>query len=233
MLTVADHRWDAFDVYLFDIDGTLINCSDATHYFAFCHAMKQLSGRDLTLDGVVAHGNTDVGILRDAFTRGGIPESEWRPRLAEARTIMCDFVQSHQHELCTEVLPSVRELLSYLRTRGAKLGVATGNLERIGKLKLQNAGLLDLFDFAGWSDDHESRSDVFRATVTCARNLYGPVASMCVLGDTPADIVAAHTVGLPVIAVATGIFSYDQLTQEEPEACLHSFSELLPQPSTR
>ena len=59
--------WDAFDAYLFDIDGTLINCKDAVHYFAFCAALKSLSGRNLNLDGVTAHGNTDVGILRDAL----------------------------------------------------------------------------------------------------------------------------------------------------------------------
>jgi phosphoglycolate phosphatase-like HAD superfamily hydrolase len=227
MLTIANHSWDTFDIYLFDIDGTLINCTDATHYFAFCHTLKQISGRDLTLEGITTHGNTDVGILRDVLTRADVPSNQWRPRLAEARNMMCDFVHSHQHELCTEVLPRVRELLSHLRDRGAKLGVATGNLERIGKLKLQRAGLLDVFDFAGWSDNHESRTDVFRAAVGHARNLYGSSTSICVLGDTPADVQAAHAIGLPVIAVATGIFSYDQLKQEQPEVCLHSFAEFL------
>jgi phosphoglycolate phosphatase-like HAD superfamily hydrolase len=225
-MLIANRPWDTFDAYLFDIDGTLITCTDATHYFAFCHALKQLSGRDLTLEGVIAHGNTDVGILRDALTRAAIPEDQWRPHLAAARDTMCDFVDNRQHELCAEVLPSVREVLIHLRTRGAKLGVATGNLERIGKLKLQRAGLLDFFDFSGWSDAHEYRTDVFRAAIAQARQLYGPAASMCILGDTPADIRAAHDNGIPVIAVATGIFPYDQLAAETPDLCLHSFTEL-------
>lgn len=44
-----DRPWDSFDAYLFDIDGTLINCTDATHYFAFCDVLKTISGRELTL----------------------------------------------------------------------------------------------------------------------------------------------------------------------------------------
>src|SRR5438067_3678948 len=125
--------WDAFDIYLFDIDGTLIHCTDATHYFAFCDALLKLSGEPLNLDGITAHGNTDVGILRDALTAAKIPEARWRGRLRQACGGMSEFVEQRADQLCTTVLPQVREVLEHLRSRGAVLGVATGNLERIGK----------------------------------------------------------------------------------------------------
>ncbi len=79
--------WDAFDGYLFDIDGTLLNCKDAVHYFAFCDALTEVAGRPLNLDGVVTHGNVDAAILRDAFARGGVDEAVWRPRLDEIRAV--------------------------------------------------------------------------------------------------------------------------------------------------
>lgn len=219
--------WDEFDVYLFDIDGTLINCTDATHYFAFCDALQHLSGRNLNLDGVVAHGNTDVGILRDALTLACVQEDEWRPQIVEARARMAEFVEQRKDEICTNVLPQVREVLEHLRSKGAKLAVATGNLERIGTLKLQSAGLLTYFDFGGWSDAHETRTSVFAAAVAQARNLYGDGASICVVGDTPADVDAAHQNGVPVIAIATGIYSLEQLLDTMPELCVRSFEELL------
>jgi phosphoglycolate phosphatase-like HAD superfamily hydrolase len=221
--------WDAFDAYLFDIDGTLIHCTDATHYFAFSHALKMLSGRELTIDGVTAHGNTDIGIVRDAFALAGIPENEWRPHVSAIRQQMGDFVEARKADLCTITLPSVREVLEHLRAKGAKLAVATGNLERIGKLKLERAGLFDYFQFGGWSDAHEYRSDVFRAAIAQARELWGEAAALCIVGDTPADIRAAHDHHVPVIAVATGIYTFEQLMQEQPEMCLHSFEELWPQ----
>lgn len=221
-----DRAWDAFEVYLFDIDGTLIQCTDATHYFAFCDALQQLSGRPLNLDGVTAHGNTDMGVLRDALTGAGVPEAEWRDRLPDACGAMGRFVEERADQLCATVLPQVEEVLKHLRERGAVLGVATGNLERIGKLKLQRAGLLDYFAFAGWSDGYEYRADVFRAALVQSKALSAPGAVACVVGDTPSDVRAAHDNGLQVIAVSTGIYPFDQLQQEAPELCIRSFADL-------
>jgi phosphoglycolate phosphatase len=218
--------WDSYNAYLFDIDGTLLQCTDAVHYFAFCDALRMLAGRPLSLEGVTAHGNTDVGILRDALALAGVPEESWRGRLAETRAAMCRHVEEHKRELCATALPEVTVILDHLRFRGAILGVATGNLEGIGKLKLQHCGLLSYFSFAQYSDAYEHRRDVFRAALERARLAAGPEVKVCAVGDTPADIQAAHANGLDVIAVATGIHSFEELEREKPEWCLHSFREL-------
>jgi phosphoglycolate phosphatase-like HAD superfamily hydrolase len=224
--TTLSRPWDAFDAYLFDIDGTLISCEDIVHYSAFCEAMQSVAGRPLTLEGVVAHGNTDVGILRDAFTLAGIGDDAWRPRLKPIQQAMCRFVQAHQSELRITVLPQVHEVLRHLGSRGAALGVATGNLQDIGQLKLECAGLLEYFSFAGWSDAFEYRVDVFEEATHKAKALTAENAAICVIGDTPSDVRAAHRHGLPVIAVATGIYSVEQLREESPEMCLQSLSDL-------
>lgn len=220
--------WDHFDAYLFDVDGTLLNCKDAVHYFAFCEALKALSGRELNLDGVTAHGNTDIGILRDALGLAGVPESDWRPRIREACDSMCSYVATNQNHICADALPATREVLQHLRARRAALGIATGNLAAIGKAKLQSAGLLQYFDFQAFSDDLETREDVYDRALIRARDLAGVDASICAVGDTPADIRAARHHGISVIAVATGIHSPEQLSAEQPDLCLSSLAELLP-----
>jgi phosphoglycolate phosphatase-like HAD superfamily hydrolase len=219
--------WDAFDAYLFDIDGTLIHSTDAVHYYAFCQALSSIAGRPLNLEGVTAHGNTDVGILRDAFALAGVEDAVWRPQLREIRESMARFVDGRKNELCTTVLPQVKEMLQHLRARGAALGVATGNLEKIGKIKLASARLFDLFDFYGWSDSFEYRADVFRGAVNEARLHVGSEAAILVIGDTPADVQAARENSLSVIAVATGIYSFEQLQATEPDLCIQSFGNLL------
>ena len=219
--------WDAYEAYLFDIDGTLLECTDAVHYFAFCGALQSLAGRPLNLDGVIAHGNTDIGILRDALKLANVPEEAWRSRIAEIRAAMCRQVEEHKHELCAKALPDVQVILEHLLLCGAILGVATGNLEGIGKLKLQHCGLQSYFAFGGYSDDYEYRSDVFRGALDQARSLAGAGAAVCVVGDTPADIEAAHVNGLDVIAVATGIYPFECLAREKPEWCVRSLRELL------
>jgi phosphoglycolate phosphatase-like HAD superfamily hydrolase len=47
------------------------------------------------------------------------------------------------------------------------------------------------------------------------------------VGDTPSDIAAAHANKLPVIAVATGHFSFDRLLEDSPEICAENLGALL------
>ena len=219
--------WNRYNVYLFDIDGTLLHCRDAVHYFAFCDALSWVAGKPLNLDGVATQGNVDVAILRDAFALAGVPEDLWRPRLGAMRERMVAHVGRHRADFAIDVLPGVRDVLEHLRARGAILGTATGNLEGVGLAKLESCGLLPLFHFGGWSDAHESRSEVFRAAVAQARKLAGEAATLCVVGDTPADVQAAQANGLDVIAVATGIFSFEALRSERPTRCIHWLNDLL------
>lgn len=219
--------WDEYEAYLFDIDGTLLHCTDAVHYFAFCEALGSLAGRPLNLDGVTAHGNTDVGILRDALRLAGVGEDAWRPQIGATRDLMCRFVEERKGDLCAAVLPAVPEVLERLRARGAVLGVATGNLEGIGRLKLERGRLLEHFDFGGYSDAFEYRRDVFAGALAKARALAGADAAVCVVGDTPEDVRAARANKLDVIAVATGIYSFEELSAEKPDWCLRSLQELL------
>ena len=219
--------WDSYDAYLFDIDGTLLNCTDAVHYFAFCDALTRIARRPLNLDGVTTHGSVDVAILRDAFTRAQVPEAEWRPRLAEARTLMGEQVIRNRADFRIDVLPGVPGVLEHLRAQGKILGVATGNLAEIGRAKLAHAGLLDLFHFGGYSDACETRVDVFAAAVEQARALTHPNATICVFGDTPADIQAAQANALDVIAVATGTFPFKALAALDPTRTVQTLADLI------
>ena len=219
--------WDTYDAYLFDIDGTLLQCTDAVHYFGFCDALTRVAGRPLNLDGVVAQGNVDPGILRDALVLAGIPEAQWRPQMTTMCEKMSQFVEDRRGDLCVEVLPGVVTVLEHLRSNGAQLGVGTGNLERIGWAKLEQCGLRGYFDFGGFSDGVEWRRDMIVGGMRKARELAGATATICVIGDTPSDVTAAHDNGLDVIAVATGIFSMEELRAAGPELLVGSLEELL------
>ena len=223
---VQGRRWDAFDGYLFDIDGTLLHCRDAVHYFGFCEVLSKVAGKPVTLEGVIAHGNVDTGILRDAMAYAGVPEAEWRPQLPAMREGLCRYVHEHKAMFEAEALPGVRPVLEHLRAQGAVLGIATGNFGPIGRAKLEHVGLWEFFTVHGWSDGFETRADVFRNAVAKMKDVAGPAASVCVLGDTPADVSAAHENVLPVIAVATGIYSAEELRSSKPDLLLSGFQAL-------
>ena len=144
----------------------------------------------------------------------------------EIRTRMCRFVETREDGLCDTALPCVSEALAHLGNKGAALGIVTGNLREIGRIKLQRAGLLDYLNVFGWSDNFEYWVDVFRSAVEQIRAAMPLTAKICVVGDTSADVLAARANRLPLIAVTTGVYSREQLLMEEPDLCLRSFGEL-------
>lgn len=225
----STHRaWDTYDAYLFDIDGTLLNCADAVHYYAFCSVLSELAGRPMNLDGIAAHGNTDSGIVRDALSRAGLSERMWRPHLVEVQRALCHYVAEHENELLVNTISGVEETLEHLHRRGALLGIVTGNLEQIGQMKLKHGGLLRWFEFGSYSDRCDGREEIVARGLLQVRELCRHDAAVCVVGDTPADVRAARSNALDVIAVATGIYSLETLIAEKPDICVKSLQELVP-----
>lgn len=219
-------QWNAADCYLFDIDGTLLNSRDAVHYQAFRHAIRELYGLDANIDGIPVHGNTDPGILRAVLRRAGIDEQHITASLPAIIDLMCAEVNRNQSELAPELCPAIPELLKYLHQRGKLLIAASGNLEPIGWAKLEKAGIRMMFASGAFSWPLEARADIFRHAVDQAHRQLGPEATVCVVGDTPSDIEAARAIGIPVIALATGIYSFDQLLVCSPDACLECAGDL-------
>jgi phosphoglycolate phosphatase len=220
-------RWDGCDAYLFDIDGTLLHAQGGVHTDAFSWSVEAVMGHPLSMDGVAVHGSTDTAILRDAFRLAAIEDEVWQPRLEEILERMRARVLDQQQAMSVTVMPGVLSMLAYLKSRGKLLGVATGNLEQIGWLKIEIAGLRDWFSFGGFSDRHALRSDMIANALAGARKLAGTHAKVCVVGDTPSDIAAAKANDLPTIAVATGVFSYQTLLQHQPEVCTSTLGALL------
>jgi phosphoglycolate phosphatase-like HAD superfamily hydrolase len=219
--------WDGQGAYLFDIDGTLLRSRDRIHFNSFYSSVREVMGHELVLDGVVVSGNTDPGILRDAFRLARLEDAHWQPHLEKILEQMRADVAARSADMKLVMMPGVQEMLAYLQKKGAALGVATGNLEAIGWLKIETLGLRHWFTFGGFSDRYDVRSDMIAHAIREAHRHAGPEATVCVVGDTPADISAARANGLPTIAVATGNYSFDDLMQHEPEVCATTLKALL------
>ena len=218
--------WDQQDAYLFDIDGTLLRSRDRIHYESFFESVRAVMGRELVLDGVTLSGNTDPGILYDAFRLAELDPEHWQPRLKDVLEYMRKAVAAQRDQMNLVKMPGVDEMLAYLHSRCAALGIGTGNLESIGWLKLEVLGVRHWFNFGGFADDFPVRADMIADAARQARNIKGANATVCVVGDTPFDIAAAKANHLPTIAVATGHYSFDDLMGHQPEVCVSTLSAL-------
>jgi phosphoglycolate phosphatase len=224
--------WDGQDAYLFDIDGTLMRSWDSVHYDSFAASVRRVTGFEVTLAGIQLAGSTDTAILREACRQAGVPAEQLEKHIDTILEAMCSGVSDRRNEMRLVLMPGVEDALRHLAGRGKLLGVATGNLEMIGWIKIEQVGLREWFRFGGFSDRFPVRSELIAQAAQKARELAGADARICVVGDTPRDIEAARANSLSVIAVATGHFSFDELLSHRPDVCATSLADLLSAPES-
>ena len=103
-----------------------------------------------------------------------------------------------------------------------------GNIEEIGWLKLEVAGLRTFFRFGAFGDESDHRADLVRLAVDRARATIGidyAGEQIWIIGDTPRDIACARSAGTKVVAVATGRWSAEQLAEHRPDALLADLTD--------
>jgi phosphoglycolate phosphatase-like HAD superfamily hydrolase len=189
--------------------------------------MREAFAVDTTIEGIAYHGKTDLGILRAALERKGVSSDRFEANLPAALEVVCRDVSANASRIAPTVCPAIPEVLAELKAAGKLLGLASGNLASVGWLKIEAAGLRDFFSFGCFSDQHESRADIFRQAVIEVQRRLGKSATVCFIGDTPEDIKAARLANSKIIAVCTGIFGADELASDKPDICVASCADLL------
>jgi phosphoglycolate phosphatase-like HAD superfamily hydrolase len=160
------------------------------------------------LTGVIrADGKTDPLIVEEIFlTFLGRP-----PSAAEQEAVIEKYLAYLQDEVARtdryRIMPGVMEALAVLEARGATVGLATGNVERGARIKLERGDLWRRFPFGGYGSDAAERHRVVAHAVErgCAHaGRRFAAEEIWVIGDTPRDVAAAHECGARAIGVATG-----------------------------
>jgi phosphoglycolate phosphatase len=180
---------------------------------------------DRPCDGVVTAGRTDRGIADEIFGRYGLEDSEAeRERFRDA---YLERLPDSLSEAPGLLLPGVCELLEKLAgVEDVTLSLLTGNYAEGAWIKLRHYRLDGYFAFGGFGDHHADRDEMAKhAAKAATTQLKHPVdlGQACVVGDTPADIRCARAIGARVAAVATGIYSREQLLPHDPD---HLFDDL-------
>jgi hypothetical protein len=109
-----DFAWDGQDAYLFDIDGTLLRSRDRVHFDSFAASVQRVTGFEITLGGILLHGNTDTAILREACRQAGIPAQLLEERVDAILEAMRNSVAERRHELDLALMPGVEDVLRHL-----------------------------------------------------------------------------------------------------------------------
>jgi phosphoglycolate phosphatase-like HAD superfamily hydrolase len=217
-------------LFLFDIDGTLIQAHGAGHR-SLVRAMMEVFGTAGTHDAYDWRGKTDPLIVSDLLRQAGIPEPVIRERLPECFDRYINYLDqtlSNGHRV--DILPGVVDLVRRLSDRRDVLvGLLTGNVERGAVVKLRSSGLLPCFRIGAYGSDDADRRRLPAIARDRAAALTGrdfAFSDLVIIGDTPLDVDCARACGARAVAVATGQHSVDELAATRPDLLFASFADV-------
>lgn len=216
---------------LFDIDGTLIRRAGPHHREALIAAIRRVTGRETTTDGVPVGGMLDRDIVACMLRQEGAKAGEIRASMPEIVKVAQRVYVRSAPDLQRKVCPGVRRLLARLSREGHVLGLVTGNLTGIAWKKMRNAGLAEHFRFGAFAEMGRTRADLAKQAIRRARKerWIGRAASITLIGDHPNDVHAARSCAIRSIAVATGPATMEDLTEACPDILLTDLRALLPE----
>ena len=202
---------------LFDIDGTLILTGGAGMK-AFTEAFAEAFDLPNATESMEFAGRTDRGLAYEVFRANQIEPTQANfERFTEVYT---QQLAKHLPADNTQPLPGVVELLDAIEARATPpmLGLLTGNLPLGAELKLTHYHLWHRFEFGAFGDTTEERNEIAQSAFENAQGQFPNLSpsEILIIGDTPADIHCAQSIGARVLAVATGSYTEAQLAEHHP-----------------
>lgn len=200
-------------VFLFDIDGTILDARGAGRRAMQAGFESICPGCGSAMEAVRFSGMTDPGIARAALTNAGQPADE-----AQIQRVVRAYLERVELEL-RSIPPTVYEGaqvaidLAHAQPRAA-VGLGTGNHVDGARHKLAPVGLWDSFSFGGFGSDAEIRSDMLAVGRDRGLAQLGTAeARVIIIGDTPRDVEAAAAIGALCLAVTTGSHDAESLRE--------------------
>jgi phosphoglycolate phosphatase len=213
---------------LWDVDYTLAD-TDGVGRHLYQIALAELY--DLEMPRLLRSmaGRTDSSIALEVLTAAGIADpaaqvARFQDVLAARAPDLDGLVRERG-----KALPGAAEALAALAdpAHGGRVvqSVLTGNIPALARVKLGGLGLTKHLDLGigAYGDVSEIRADLVpvarRNAAERYRNDFAGRATVLV-GDTPSDVEAAAASGAKSVAVATGSFSAQQLTNAGADVVL-------------
>jgi HAD superfamily hydrolase (TIGR01509 family) len=202
-----------FPVYLFDVDGTLMD--SAPDICAAQRTVLAANGRDVSDEFLRRYiGRHLTSLFQD---------------LGFASDAMESLIQSYRVTYwdrkhgATRVFPGVAEMLDSL---GGRKSTATIKTSKTTREVLEQFGLIQHFDHVQGTDGFPAKPepDVILASL---RALGADPEECLLVGDSPSDMEAGRRAGVRTCAVRWGYGNHDEMARWEPDYWIDEPRELV------
>lgn len=214
----------AFDAYIFDLDGTLTDSSfpigeglvTALQAVGLNHIRAEEThhwiGRPLT----------------EIFDHYLLEATGKAPDEALFQVMLTAYREGHDRHFPhgIKIYPGVHDTLARLREGGAKLAIATTKYQEAAEFVAKGLELDGLVDVVCGTDlGKPVKPDPYVVHLALERLSTAPERSLFI-GDTEADILAAHAAHCPAAAAAYGFGNKEKLRAAGPEYWVEALNEL-------
>ena len=207
---------------IFDLDGTLADTSGDLI------AAANACFRDMGL-GDVLRAAEDAGIAlrggRMMLTRGLERMDRFDPAIVDRYYPFLLEAYAREIDRHTVLYPGAMAAVDRLKTLGYNVGICTNKPEDLADLLLNRLGIRDEFASLVGADTLPVRKPDPEPLRESVRRAGGDPARSVLVGDSDTDRNTARAAGVPSILVTFGP-SVDDMAALNPEALLHSFSDL-------
>jgi HAD superfamily hydrolase (TIGR01509 family) len=208
-------------IAILDIDGTLVD-TNYQHSLAWFRAFRR---HDITLALWRIHRH--IGMGGDQVVEALTDE--------ETENSQGDSIRDAEKEEYTKLIGEVqtmagaRELIAELKRRGHRVVFASSAKEDEVDHYLDQLEAKEIADAWTTSADVESTKPAPDLVHAALDKVGGEPEEAVLIGDTPWDIKAAEQAGVPTLAVLTGGFAIEELTESGAASVYQSVEELAAQ----
>jgi pyrophosphatase PpaX len=206
----------AYKAVVFDLDGTLVDSVELITV-SFQHAIREVLGREASREEAVAHVGTP---LREQMIKIS-------PEHADDLVAVYREFNHREHDRMLKLYDGILDLLNHLTRAGVKLGLVTSKSRATTQMAFDLTGIDVYFDATVCCDEAPGNKPSAEPILFCLAGLGVAPEDAAYVGDSPADVQAAHAAGVTAVAVSWGMFDSQTLAAEKPAALVHTIPELV------